>query len=173
MVTEKSLLKILKEKYFKHIIISTLILIIVFIYFPRSLERYIGIKDISVNDISHVNLFAANSIKNEIFQKHNITDQDLIADILEVFSDKHIMRRRFLRHEYYKNIDRNKPLHTSISIFFKGSINPTIIDINVNPRSIKIIKIDSSPTEVNSTRYLLYGDGIDIMKLYEYVRLEN
>ena len=80
------------------------------------------------------------------------------------------MRRRFLRHEHYKDIDIDKPLFTSVSIFFKDSVNPVIIDINVDSRSIKIIKIDSSSIAVNSSRYLLYGNGIDIMKLYEYAQ---
>lgn len=170
MTTKRTLTQILVHKYFKYIIISTIILIIAFIHFPRNLERAIGIKHISVNDISHVSLFSANTLKNEMFQKSNITDLDLIEDVLEVFSDKYIMRRRFLRHEHYKDIDIDKPLFTSVSIFFKDSVNPVIIDIDVDSRSIKIIKIDSSSIEVNSSRYLLYGNGIDIMKLYEYAQ---
>ena len=97
MTTKRTLMQILEHKYFKYIIIYTIILTIAFIYFPRNLEKAIGIKHISVNDISHVSLFSANSIKKEIFQKSNITDLDLIEDVLEVFSDKYIMRRRLDR----------------------------------------------------------------------------
>jgi len=69
MTTKRTLTQILEHKYFKDIIISTIILIIAFIYFPRNLERTIGIKHISVNDISHVSLFQQIVLKKKYFKR--------------------------------------------------------------------------------------------------------
>lgn len=150
----------IKEKWLLSSLVFVLILVLTYIYFPRDLEKKMGIKDVSIEDIAFINLsipyhFYKNSLTSKTYSENNITDKKFIEDVLSYFRN-HSMRVEVFPPNYTIN-EPNQPAGVMLSIVFKQSNEYTIIYIDNQTRRITF----------EGTNYLLYGDGIDAYKIWE------
>ena len=153
--------------------IATIIVGLVFIYYPRSFVEVAGIRDVTVDDITQIGLSMSiyeeasspgRAPRTEIIARNEIiTDEDFFADVLDLFENQTMRRRLLVPRIEYRRPDYTTPRFTALHISFEDD-ETLFVHISSDPRFILMWSGGSDPT-----RYRFYGQGVDTNKLLKSV----
>ena len=171
------MVQMMKRNWFLGLLIVVVASALIFVFFPRDLEKHLALDGISADEISSMGMIVTTyyqpdgpvPVRMELIEEPEVTDEAFIEDVLSALS-AHTMRRSLnLGGHYHFPINLEKPQSVDVSIRFEEPGKYAYISILGDARTVMLRAHDRNNPKGDLETYVLYGDGIDTVRLTEMV----